>query len=603
MRLNIRLKLILFTSSIIFLVGGTISLSLTYQGEKQILKSFEKDSRETTNVLSGILTKDLYHLDVNALQRTLEVTMLNPEIHSIYILDLDGNVLSDGTKTNSSRDKQRNDSFSKKLTQSKIFLSKIKKNILKTGVPILMPDESKIGYININFSLERMHRTVHSSTRTSLSITLIAMGIGIFIAILFSTNFVRPILMISQRAKEIGEGELESQLSINQKDEFEVLASSINQMANNLKKTTVSKNYLNNILKSIADTLVVITPDYTINSVNQAILDLLDYNEADLIGKQIDILFEESFLQEKGNIKKLIGKTITYNQNLSYIKKDGSLVPMSFSSSIMWDQHNIQGFVFVAQDITTQKLAETNLLIAKEQAEYGKKQAEHANQMKSEFLNIISHELRTPLTVVLGNILFLTDPKALPDSEEIAEIASDIENSGQKLFSLITDLLDLSTIEAGRMELNKELTDPSFILEDIKAKTFASTNEKGLTLEAYADDFELEVDPIRLQQILLNIIENAIKFTTQGGIKVSITQQTSQAIFAVEDTGCGIHENQLTAIFDIFQQVDSSNTRPAEGTGLGLTITKKLVELHNGQISVDSIFGKGSTFTFTIPIY
>jgi len=228
--------------------------------------------------------------------------------------------------------------------------------------------------------------------------------------------------------------------------------------------------------------------------------------------------------------------------------------------------------------------------------------AQEASRLKSEFLNVMSHELRTPLAVMLGNLPLLTDPNDLPEHEEAAEIAHDIEEAGEHMLTLVNDLLDLSKIEAGKLALQIESLAVVEIVTSVATSLKALADAKNLTIETQLESVEVDADPIRLKQILINLLGNAIKFTDSGGITVATQRNNGVVRFQVRDTGCGLTEGQMPLIFDAFHQSDSSSTRSASGTGLGLSITKKLVEMHGGEISVTSKIKKGSAFIFTIPV-
>ncbi|WP_158275525.1 PAS-domain containing protein [Maritimibacter sp. 55A14] len=250
--------------------------------------------------------------------------------------------------------------------------------------------------------------------------------------------------------------------------------------------------------------------------------------------------------------------------------------------------------------------------------------AEAANKAKTEFLNVMSHELRTPLTVILGYNAFLSKPDLLPSvqalkkgiaagaadtaedlaatvTDEIARYAEKMNLSGQHLLTLINDMLDLAKIDAGKMELQRETVALDDMVATVLEQLGQSAAEKGLALEQQTHGEEVKADATRLRQILINLIGNAIKFTESGRITVQTANSGGKVSVTVEDTGRGISEDQKESIFEQFQQVDSSGSRAAGGTGLGLTITRFLVELHGGRISVDSTPGKGSRFTFTLP--
>jgi two-component system cell cycle sensor histidine kinase PleC len=167
---------------------------------------------------------------------------------------------------------------------------------------------------------------------------------------------------------------------------------------------------------------------------------------------------------------------------------------------------------------------------------------------------------------------------------------------------LINDLLDFSKIEAGKLQMSREMLPLSELVVDVLDQFGAQAEEKGLVLASQVGDEQVYADPIRLRQVLLNLVGNAIKFTDEGSITISARQQGDRIAVSVEDTGCGIPAEMTERVFREFQQVDNSSTRRAGGTGLGLAIVRRIVELHGGEVTLQSIPGKGSTFSFTIPV-
>jgi len=244
-------------------------------------------------------------------------------------------------------------------------------------------------------------------------------------------------------------------------------------------------------------------------------------------------------------------------------------------------------------DITQHKLSEKAQCEARETAE-------KANQQKSAFLNIMSHELRSPLTVILGYLPVLKNRKQAPSPELVTQIADDMDSSGQHLLAMINDLLDISKIEAGQMELKlKEIRIQPLIFEVVQ-RFEHQAQQKYLHIHSNVEDFKFKGDELRLRQILINLIGNALKFTHTGSITVSACKKDDCITFQISDTGIGIPEAELPFIFDTFRQIDDSSTRKVGGSGLGLAICKKLVELHGGSIQVTSTHGVGTTFTFTV---
>ena len=228
-----------------------------------------------------------------------------------------------------------------------------------------------------------------------------------------------------------------------------------------------------------------------------------------------------------------------------------------------------------------------------------------ASKHKSEFLANMSHELRTPLNAIIGFSEVLQSGMAGPISEKQKEFVGDIRDSGKHLLSLINDILDLSKIEAGKMELDVARFDMASAIDNAMTLVRGRADRQGIRLEANvsSDVTEYEGDERKFKQIVLNLLTNAVKFTPEGGT-VSLAAGRSKGAYevSVKDTGIGIAAEDHEKIFEEFQQVGVASARKAEGTGLGLTLTRRLVELHGGTIRVASAPGQGSTFTFTLPI-
>jgi len=227
------------------------------------------------------------------------------------------------------------------------------------------------------------------------------------------------------------------------------------------------------------------------------------------------------------------------------------------------------------------------------------------NRHKSEFLANMSHELRTPLNAIIGFSEVMIGGMAGPQSEKQKEFCVDIRDSGKHLLSLINDILDLSKVEAGRMELEMARFDLRHAMDNALTLVRGRAEAHSIQLETLIseDVDEFEGDERKLKQILLNLLTNAIKFTPEGGtVTLEARRSEETYVLSVKDTGIGIAPEDQERVFEEFRQVGFDSARKAEGTGLGLTLTKRLVELHGGRITVDSTPGRGSTFTFNLPI-
>jgi signal transduction histidine kinase len=233
------------------------------------------------------------------------------------------------------------------------------------------------------------------------------------------------------------------------------------------------------------------------------------------------------------------------------------------------------------------------------------RQIEAANRHKSEFLANMSHELRTPLNAIIGFSEVLQEKLFGELNEKQAEYTDDILSSGRHLLSLINEILDLSKVEAGRMELELAAFDLPLAIDNARTFVRERATRHSIALDVTVDDRlgEFVGDERKIKQILLNLLSNAVKFTPEGGrIGINARQADGSVEISVIDSGIGIAPEDQPKIFEEFRQVGSDYAHKGEGTGLGLTLAKKFVELHGGRIWVESEVGKGSKFTFTLPI-
>jgi len=302
--------------------------------------------------------------------------------------------------------------------------------------------------------------------------------------------------------------------------------------------------------------------------------------------------------------------------------KDGSTIWDEMETGFIHDADGQPvGIIGVARDITERKRAEEDLKrhrehleeLVEERTRHLEEKSQELSELnvlleetsrhKSEFLANMSHELRTPLNSIIGYTKLILDGVEGEIKEEQRKDLVIVHSSSQHLLQMINDLLDISKIEAGRVELQWQEFSVSDLLAEAVPPIQRLAEEKGLTLayDVGAGIDRLYADKGRVRQVLLNILWNAVKFTGEGGIDLRVSESETDFTFSVTDTGIGIREDDLETIFDSFEQVGPSKISGYEGTGLGLAISKQFVEMHGGMIWANSELGKGSTFTFTLP--
>jgi PAS domain S-box-containing protein len=378
-----------------------------------------------------------------------------------------------------------------------------------------------------------------------------------------------------------------------------------------------ASQYSLSLIEASRDPLFTISPQGKITDTNQASVRVTDVSKEDLINTDFINYFTEPEKAKIGYEEVFLkGFVIDYPLTI----KDGKLTPVLFNGAVYKDENdNIIGAVVVARDITEQKKTQKELIEAKTFAELASSVAEEAKiiaetattkaneavKSKQQFLSNMSHEIRTPMNAIIGftKVVLKTELTA-----KQKEYLTAIKLSGDALIVLINDILDLAKVDAGKMIFEKT---PFKIRLSIKAMLHlfeTKIQEKNLKLTTHIDHAIPEVlvgDPVRLHQIILNLVSNAVKFTNEGKISVDIklVSETDDDVaiqFSIIDTGIGVIETKIESIFENFQQATSGTSRIFGGTGLGLAIVKQLVEAQNGTITVESTLGKGSTFSFVL---
>uniref|UniRef100_UPI0025F9E483 PAS domain-containing hybrid sensor histidine kinase/response regulator n=1 Tax=Phenylobacterium sp. TaxID=1871053 RepID=UPI0025F9E483 len=357
--------------------------------------------------------------------------------------------------------------------------------------------------------------------------------------------------------------------------------------------------YTRSLIESNIDALMTTDPAGIITDVNKQMEALTGCTRDELIGAPFKDCFTDPARAEAG-IKRVLREKSVTDYELTARARDGKQTVVSYNATTFFDRNRkLQGVFAAARDVTERKRVEVELQLAKAAAE-------SASRTKSDFLASMSHEIRTPMNAIMGIADLLAKTALTPEQQKFVQI---FQRSGDNLLNLINDILDLSKVESSQLDLEQTGFSLSDHLEKVIEMVASRAHEKGLTLTREIGpgvNTNLVGDPTRLRQVLLNLLGNAIKFTQAGRVSLKVEPHDDPTApmalrFVVSDTGIGIAEDKLGQVFERFTQADSSTTRRFGGSGLGLTISRQLVELMGGRIWVKSEVDKGSVFSFSLP--
>ncbi len=435
----------------------------------------------------------------------------------------------------------------------------------------------------VKTSEEMLHAKIQVILVTIFVLLLISFCIFCIYALIIQ-KITSSIDILSSVSEKVAKGDLDQHVYLDASDEIGELSSIFNQMVVNLKESSENlqkeKERSETIISYIPEGIIVTDPENRLIVANHKAEDMFNFSLNEVQGKiLLEYINNEELLTVLSEKLNTNAQVVTREVTIPGENDDETHI-YSLTSSLVDDTDGEPlGVITILKDMTYEKQIE---------------------ELREGFLRTVSHELRTPLTSVIGFIELVRS--GINISDEQGSFLDTALNEATNLKKLIDDLLDLSQLKAGRMRTQKEYVNIKDFLNDIMTtlKPLAKGKDIELLSTFKKKDLYVMADASKLRRVVINLVSNALKFTKSGYVKVSCIETHSHMQFEVEDSGIGLREKEKEVIFEKFRQVDYSSHREYEGIGLGLSIVKKLVNMHGGEIWVESIYGEGSSFFFTI---
>lgn len=538
------------------------------------IKTLSKNLKNINKILEMKILPLIEKNSVNDIDRLVKKNGKEIKVR-ITVITTNGVILGDSEKDPKKMENHKLRPEIKKALKGIIgssirFSRTVRAEMLYVASPIKL-NNKVVGIIRTSLYLKDINKLLYGLKIKILQVAIIAIIISLFGSIFFARNLSHPIKELVGFASRVGDGDFDTKILSNRKDEIKDLAESFNYMTSKIKKLfaelTAEKEELNSIIYSIKEGLVVIDKQGKIIIANDQFTKIA--NSRDILGQVYWEILRNNELDSL--IKEVIKKRTNLNNVIKIRNRDYlcSFSPLSVNSVII-----------IFYDITEKKEIE---------------------KIKKDFVSNVSHELKTPLTAIKGfveNLLLLEKNK---DKKHYLEIVS---KNTERLINIVNDLMVLSELEKNRDFINKEKVDIVKVIKSVLTIFEKKIKEKNLyiKIDLNGNIPLIEGDSYKIEEMFINLIDNGIKYTEKGGITISIKKEGEFLKIFVQDTGIGIPNKDIPRIFERFYVVDKSRSRKLGGTGLGLSIVKHIVMNHNGKIEVESEVNKGTTFIISIPV-
>ena len=596
---SIKFKIALVFALMLMLTLECVGAVFVRQLEHQNLNTF-KQTIELPSYVDNSLSEQLVntnHKKANQKIRKILAEVNNNNISEIRVIDSQGVVrgTSNFDNRNMIGQKTTEQMVKATLVTNRSHTENVYDNSNHTRyyvniIPLVdNSNNNVVGVVYLRASLESVYSNINSITLIYLSAALITIVIGLLLAIIISQEITRPIEEMRKQTLRIARGDFSGQVRVMGNDELGQLAGAVNNLSVRVEEAQESsdseRRRLDSVLSHMSDGVLATDRRGNVTIVNNMALQLLGVEHDDeLIGKSIIDVLD---IRHDYTVRQLVNSE-QKEMILDMSNSGSNLILNAYFSPIQRESGFVSGLVCVLHDVTSQQKEE---------------------QERKEFVSNVSHELRTPLTSVKSYVEALSDG-AWQDKEIAPQFLKVVQDETERMIRMINDLLSLSRMDAGTTKLNLEYVNINelfnYILNrfDMIIKKEEDPKKKKYTIERFftKKDLWVEIDTDKFTQVIDNIMNNAIKYSPDGGVITARLLEThNHVIMSISDQGLGIPRKDLSHIFDRFFRVDKARSRKQGGTGLGLAISKEVVNMLGGQIWVDSVEGKGSTFYISLP--
>lgn len=597
----------------IILVASFVALGyFMYQAQLAfLLGEVQRQGQEQVNLVAQASVPPLERGATYLLEEVAARAEFSPSVAYCLITDANGNPVNDGEV----RPGVTRFAMAKAIPPQDVLV--FTQDLTRGGVTL--------GQVRLAMRVDKAKEEAQRTIIQLIAAFAVVLGvIAVFLYFFLNRLLIQPVANLAELTETLARGEFVTSNLDRRSDELGVLAEGFNIMSRNLRelyrgleqKVAERTEELGKAFREVEaifeNSLVgiaVMTPDHRVVRANTRFAMIFGYTQEEMpsvdpvqlhvSNRDFDTFVEKFFSQ--------LPEVEITQLEFQFRRKNGEIFWSQISAKALDESDPDKGIIVVLEDITERKKASELLRRHAEELRLAKEEADKATRTKSEFLARMSHEIRTPMNAILGMAEMLQETGL---TEEQAEYVRTFSSAGELLLGIINDILDFSKIEVGQIKLETVPFDLQELVEDIHKLFVYRAEEKGLALSCTLSPglaTRYQGDPFRIRQILINLVGNAIKFTHQGSVRLTVEDAVGEdgspcCLFKVQDTGIGIRKDKIATIFESFAQADTSTTREFGGTGLGLAISKKLAELMGGDIWLESEVGRGTTFFVLLPL-